>query len=41
LEVIIVQQVLRILLLLAVAYPFVKTWASASGRLHEEATAGY
>jgi O-antigen/teichoic acid export membrane protein len=41
LEVIIVQQVLRILLLLAVAYPFVKAWASASGRLHEEATAGY
>ena len=41
LEVIIVQQVLRILLLLAVAFPFVKAWASASGRLHEEATAGY
>jgi O-antigen/teichoic acid export membrane protein len=41
LEVIIVQQVLRILLLLAVAFPFVKTWASAGGRLHEEATAGY
>ena len=41
LEVIIVQQVLRILLLLAVAFPFVKAWASAGGRLHEEATAGY
>ena len=39
LEVIIVQQVLRILLLLAVAFPFVKVWASAGGRLHEEATA--
>jgi O-antigen/teichoic acid export membrane protein len=41
LEVIIVQQVLRVLLLLAVAFPFVKAWASAGGRLHEEATAGY
>ncbi len=41
LEVIIVQQVLRILLLLAVAFPIVKAWASAGGRLHEEATAGY
>ena len=41
LEVIIVQQALRILLLLAVALPFVKAWASAGGRLHEEATAGY
>ena len=41
LEVIIVQQVLRILLLLAVAFPFVKAWAAAGGRLHEEATAGY
>ncbi len=38
LEVIIVQQVLRILLLVAVAFPFVKMWAAASGRLHEEAT---
>ncbi|MGB8885440.1 MAG: oligosaccharide flippase family protein [Candidatus Korobacteraceae bacterium] len=41
LEVIIVQQVLRILLLLAVVFPFVKGWASAGGRLHEEVTAGY
>jgi O-antigen/teichoic acid export membrane protein len=41
LEVIVVQQVLRILLLCAVAYPFVKMWATAGGRLHEEATARY
>ena len=41
LEVIIVQQVLRILLLVAVALPFVKMWATAGGRLHEEATARY
>ncbi len=41
LEVIVVQQVLRILLLLAVAFPFVKAWATAGGRLHEEATARY
>ena len=41
LEVIVVQQVFRVLLLLAVAFPFVKTWASASGGVHEEATARY
>lgn len=41
LEVIIVQQVLRILLLCAVAFPFVRMWASAGGGLHEEATARY
>lgn len=41
LEVIIVQQVLRVLLLCAVAFPFVKMWATAGGRLHEEATARY
>jgi len=41
LEVIIVQQVLRVLLLCAVAFPFVKMWATAAGRLHEEATARY
>jgi O-antigen/teichoic acid export membrane protein len=41
LEVIVVQQVLRIVLLLAVAFPFVKMWATAGGRLHEEATARY
>ena len=41
LEVIVVQQVLRILLLCAVAIPFVKMWATAGGRLHEEATARY
>ena len=41
LEVIVVQQVLRIVLLIAVASPFVKMWATAGGRLHEEATARY
>jgi O-antigen/teichoic acid export membrane protein len=41
LEVIIVQQVLRLLLLFAVSYPFVKTWATAGRRLHEAATARY
>jgi len=41
LEVIIVQQVLRVVLLAAVALPFVKMWATAVGRLHEEATARY
>ena len=41
LEVIVVQQVLRIVLLLAVALPFIKLWASAGGRLHEETTARY
>jgi O-antigen/teichoic acid export membrane protein len=41
LEVIIVQQVLRLLLLLAVSYPFIKTWATSGRRLHEAATARY
>ena len=41
LEVIIVQQVLRILLLCAVAFPFVRMWATAGGGLHEEAAARY
>ncbi len=41
LEVIVVQQVLRILLLVAVAVPFVKIWLTAGGRMHEEATARY
>ena len=41
LEVIVVQQVLRIVLLVAVALPFVKVWATAGGRLHEEVTARY
>jgi O-antigen/teichoic acid export membrane protein len=41
LEVIIVQQVLRLLLLFAVSYPFVKAWATAGRRLHEAATARY
>jgi O-antigen/teichoic acid export membrane protein len=41
LEVIVVQQVLRILLLIAVALPFVKVWAAAAGGVHEEATARY
>jgi O-antigen/teichoic acid export membrane protein len=41
LEVIIVQQVLRILLLCAVAFPFVRMWATAGGGLREEATARY
>jgi O-antigen/teichoic acid export membrane protein len=41
LEVIIVQQVLRVLLLCAVAFPFVKMWATAGGSVHEQATARY
>jgi O-antigen/teichoic acid export membrane protein len=41
LEVIVVQQVLRIVLLIAVALPFVKVWATAGGGVHEEATARY
>jgi O-antigen/teichoic acid export membrane protein len=41
LEVIVVQQVLRIVLLIAVAYPFIKGWVTVRGRLHEEATARY
>ncbi len=41
LEVIVVQQVLRVVLLIAVASPFVKMWATAGGGLHEEATARY
>ena len=41
LEVIVVQQVLRVLLLCAVAFPFVRMWATAGGVLHEEATARY
>jgi hypothetical protein len=41
LEVIVVQQVLRVVLLIAVAFPFLKMWATAGGRLHEEATARY
>ncbi len=41
LEVIVVQQVLRFLLLLAVSLPFVKSWATARGVVHEEATARY
>ncbi len=41
LEVIIVQQVLRILLLCAVAFPFVRMWATVGGGLREEATARY
>jgi hypothetical protein len=41
LEVIIVQQVLRVLLLCAVAFPFVKMWATAGGRLSEQVTARY
>ncbi len=41
LEVIVVQQVLRVLLLLAVAFPFVRLWATAGRRVHEEATARY
>jgi O-antigen/teichoic acid export membrane protein len=39
LEVIVVQQVLRVLLLIAVAYPFVREWLTVGGRLHEEVTA--
>ena len=41
LEVIIVQQVLRVLLLCAVAFPFLKMWLTAGRRVHEEATARY
>lgn len=41
LEVIVVQQVLRVLLLVAVAFPFLKAWATAGGGLHEEVTARY
>ncbi|MGC2109120.1 MAG: hypothetical protein WA655_06350 [Candidatus Korobacteraceae bacterium] len=41
LQVIVVQQVLRVVLLLAVAFPFVKTWATAGGGLNEKATARY
>jgi O-antigen/teichoic acid export membrane protein len=41
LEVIVVQQVLRLLLLLAVSYPFVKTWATAGRRLHAAAATRY
>jgi hypothetical protein len=41
LEVIVVQQVLRILLLVAVAFPFFKMWATAGGSLHEAATGRY
>lgn len=36
LEVIVVQQVLRILLLVAVSYPFVRSWMTAGRGLHEE-----
>ncbi len=35
-EVIVVQEVLRILLLCAVSYPFVRSWVTAGRRLHEE-----
>ena len=35
-EVIVVQEVLRILLLCAVSYPFVRSWLTAGRRLHEE-----
>jgi O-antigen/teichoic acid export membrane protein len=35
-EVIVVQEVLRILLLVAVSYPFVRSWVTAGRRLHEE-----
>jgi O-antigen/teichoic acid export membrane protein len=41
LEVIIVQQVLRVVLLVAVAFPFVRIWVTASGGGHEEVTARY
>jgi O-antigen/teichoic acid export membrane protein len=41
LEVIVVQQVLRVVLLIAVAWPFVRLWATAGEGLHEEATARY
>jgi O-antigen/teichoic acid export membrane protein len=36
LEVILVQEVLRFLLLCAVSYPFVRSWVTAGRRLHEE-----
>lgn len=36
LEVIVVQEVLRILLLCAVSYPFVKSWVTSGRRLNEE-----
>jgi O-antigen/teichoic acid export membrane protein len=36
LQVIVVQEVLRILLLCAVSYPFVRSWVTAGRRLHEE-----
>ncbi len=39
LQVILVQQVLRVLLLLAVSYPFVRSWATAGRGLHAEITA--
>ena len=35
-EVIVVQQILRILLLCAVSYPFLRSWVTAGRRLHEE-----
>jgi O-antigen/teichoic acid export membrane protein len=35
-EVIVVQEVLRILLLCAVSYPFLRSWVTAGRRLHEE-----
>jgi len=41
LEVIIVQQVLRVLLLAAVAVPFLRIGAAAAGGVHEEVTARY
>jgi len=40
-EVIVVQEVLRILLLCAVSYPFVRSWITAGGRLHEEIAASH
>lgn len=36
LEVIVVQEVLRLLLLVAVSYPFVRSWLAAGRRLHEQ-----
>ena len=36
LEVIVVQEVLRILLLFAVSYPFLRSWVTAGRRLHAE-----
>ena len=41
LEVIVVQQVLRVVLLIAVALPFVRVWATTGRGVHEEATARY